>query len=173
MQNIVWRLTVLFVAGTLLPLGAVANAQSTSVAPGLVLFNAPAPPVTLSLAEFRALPHRTLQVQNPHDRKNETYEGVLLLDLLAKVGAPLGENLRGKELTTRVIAEAADDYRVVFSLAELDTSIGDAAVFVADRMEGAPLYEKTGPLLLVVPKDKRHARWVRMLKTLRVVHSSD
>jgi hypothetical protein len=36
---------------------------------------------------------------------------------------PQGEALRGPAMTTYVLAEAADGYRVVFSLAELDSGI--------------------------------------------------
>jgi len=39
------------------------------------------------------------------------------------------------------VAEGADGYRVVFSLAELDSGIADSEVLVADTMDGAPLGE--------------------------------
>jgi hypothetical protein len=43
------------------------------------------------------------------------------------------------EMATYVLAEAADGYRVVFSLAELDAGIADSEVLVADAMDGTPL----------------------------------
>ena len=72
-------------------------------------------------------------------------------------------------MATCVIAEADDGYRVVFSLAELDSGIIESEVIVADTMDGAPLPEKLGPFRLVVPCEKRPARWVRMLKSITVV----
>ena len=85
---------------------------------------------------------------------------------------PQGENLRGKSLATYVVAEAEDGYRVVFSLAELDSGITDSDLIVADTMDGNPLGEKVGPLRIVAPHEKRPARWVRMLKSLTVVNAS-
>lgn len=94
---------------------------------------------------------------------------MLLEDLLQKAGVPHGEQLRGRAMATYVIAEADDDYRVVFSLAELDSGILDSEVIVADTMDGAPLAAKQGPFRLVAPHEKRPARWVRMLKSITVV----
>jgi hypothetical protein len=58
---------------------------------------------------------------------------------------------------------------VVFSLGELDESIGNLQVLIADSEDGKPLPQGSGPLRLVVPADKRPARWVRMVKAIRVV----
>jgi hypothetical protein len=126
-------------------------------------------PLMLTPEALRAMPHQTLALLNPHSGQTETYEGIPLLDLLTKAGAPLGEHLRGPELATAVLAEASDGYRVVFGLGELDSGTGDAQVLLADRMNGAPLDAKQGPLKLVVPRDKRPARWIRQLTTLRIV----
>jgi len=48
-------------------------------------------------------------------------------------------------MTTYVLVEAADDYHVVFSLAELDSSFQDSEVLVADTMDGALLAPDQGP----------------------------
>jgi DMSO/TMAO reductase YedYZ molybdopterin-dependent catalytic subunit len=96
---------------------------------------------------------------------------VLVEDLLKKAGVPQGENLRGAALATYVIFEAEDGYRVVFSMAELDSGILDSGVMVADTEDGAALPPKIGPLRLVAPREKRPARWVRMLKTVTVVRA--
>ena len=110
---------------------------------------------------------------NPHDKKTEAYEGVLLEDLLRKAGVPQAENLRGAAMATYVLAEAADGYRVVFSLAELDSGILDSEVIVADTMDGAPLGAKQGPFRIVAPHEKRPARWVRMLKSITVERAAN
>jgi Oxidoreductase molybdopterin binding domain len=110
---------------------------------------------------------------NPHDKKTENYEGVLLEELLRKAGVPQGENLRGAVMATYIVAEAVDGYRVVFSLAELDSGIVDSDVIVADTMDGAPLEARQGPFRLVAPHEKRPARWVRMLKSITVVRAAN
>jgi DMSO/TMAO reductase YedYZ molybdopterin-dependent catalytic subunit len=110
-------------------------------------------PLSLTLDDLRHLPRKTLKVMNPHDKKEETYEGVLLTELLKRAGVPQGAQLRGAAMATYVQADAADGYRVIFSLAELDTDFQDSDVIVADTMNGAPLDDKTGPFRLVAPHD--------------------
>lgn len=132
-----------------------------------------APPLILSPADLKKMPRKTLNVVNPHDKKTEVYEGVSLADLLQRVGVPQGEKLRGADMASYVIAEAADGYRVVFSVAELDSGFLDSDVTVAETLNGAPLGPDQGPLKIVAPHDKRPARWIRMLKSLRVEKASN
>jgi hypothetical protein len=79
-------------------------------------------PVTLSLAEIHGLPHITITVHNAHADVGETYSGVPLAALLAKLDAPLGEHLRGKALASYIVASGSDGYSVVLSIAEADPS---------------------------------------------------
>jgi DMSO/TMAO reductase YedYZ molybdopterin-dependent catalytic subunit len=95
--------------------------------------------------------------------------GVRLADLAAAAGLPAGEALRGPALTTMIVAEAADGYRVAFSLAEIDPKLGNHKVLVANACDGKALGEADGPLRLVVPGEVRAARSVRQIKALRVV----
>jgi hypothetical protein len=90
-------------------------------------------PLALTLDDLRRLPRKTVKVMNPHDKKEETYEGVLLTELLKRAGVPQGAELRGAAMATYVQADAADGYRVIFSLAELDTDFQDSDVIVADN----------------------------------------
>jgi hypothetical protein len=60
-------------------------------------------------------------------------------------------------------------YRVVFALAELDPGYTDRVILLADRADGQPLDSKTGPFRIVVPGEKRMARWVRQVIVLKVV----
>ena len=126
-------------------------------------------PLTLTIADLKKLPRKTLTVTNSHEKKTETYEGVLLEELLKRAGIPQGEQMRGQSLAAYVIAEADDGYRVVFSIAEFDSSITDSEIIVADTVDGGPIPGKQGPLRLVAPHEKRPARWVRMLKSITVV----
>ena len=126
-------------------------------------------PLSLSANDLKALPRKTLKVLNQHENKEETYEGVAIQELLRRAGAPQNDKLRGSAMATYVLAEAADGYRVVYSLAELDSDFQDSEVIVADTVNGSPLGEKQGPFKMVAPHDKRPARWIRMLKSLTVV----
>jgi hypothetical protein len=123
--------------------------------------------LNLSLAEFRALPHVDVKVHNGHTNTDETYSGVPLVVLLAKVDAPLGENLRGKALTNYVVATGSDGYSVLLSLAEVDPMFHDGQIVVADSRDGQPL-TTSGPYQLIVSEDKRPARWVRNLISIAV-----
>lgn len=97
---------------------------------------------------------------NPHENKEETYEDVAVQELLHRARVPQNEQLRGSAMATYVLAEAADGYRVLYSLAELDFDFHDSEVIVADTMNGSPLGEKQGPFKMVAPHDKRPARWI-------------
>jgi hypothetical protein len=123
--------------------------------------NVPLDPATLA-----ALPRHSVEAQG-HDVALHC-EGVALRDLLRKAGAMSPDPLRGHDLARVVTVRARDGYRVVFSLAELDATLGDRAVFVVDRCDGKPLDEKDGPLRLLVPADKRPARAMRQLEAIRV-----
>ncbi len=50
----------------------------------------------LKPAELKALPRTTMSVHNEHSKADETYTGVRLADLLAKMGAPLGQGIAGR-----------------------------------------------------------------------------
>jgi len=159
----------------LLPTGsqkATALAQ-TAASAELRISGAVSTPLVLHIADLKNMPRRKLSVVNPHDKKTENYEGVLVEELLRKAGVTQGESLRGPVMATYVLAEAADGYRVVFSLAELDSGIVESDVMVADTMDGAPLGEKVGPFRLVAPHEKRPARWVRMLRSITVVRAAN
>lgn len=122
-------------------------------------------PVSVSLAEFRAMPHVNITVHNAHTSADETYSGVPLAALLAKLDAPLGEHLRGKALASYIVASGSDGYSVVLSIAEADPSFHGGEILVADSRDGQPL-GKSGPFQLIVSEDKRPARWVHNLVSI-------
>ena len=73
-------------------------------------------PVVLSLADFHALPHTTIKVHNGHTNTEESYSGVLLETLLAKVNAPVGKEFRKEALRSYVLVSGADAYSVRLSV---------------------------------------------------------
>ena len=117
-------------------------------------------PLTLSHAAFAQLPRTVVQVRD-RDGTDSAYAGVLLRDILVLAGVPLGEQLRGDRLAMYVVVEALDKYLVIFALPELDAAFTDRVVLLADRRDDQPLPAAEGPLRLVIPDEKRHARWVR------------
>ncbi len=104
-----------------------------------------------------------------HDGVQHDFEGIDLRSVLTKLGTPSGGDVRGQEMGDYVVAEGSDGYKAVFSLAELDADLGGTQVLIADKMDGHALDAHDGPLRLVVPADKRPARWVRMLKEIGVL----
>jgi len=122
----------------------------------------------ISLDALHSLPHRTVTIHNPHENVDETYSGVLLIDLLKQVGAPTGKDVRGKTLAEYVVATGSDGYKAVLALAEVEPDFHPGDVLVADAMNGKPLDAKTGPFRLVVSDDKRPARSVRNLVSVEL-----
>jgi len=95
-------------------------------------------------------------------------EGVALVDMLRRAKAMDAAPLKGDALARVVVLTARDDYRVAFTLAELDPSLGARRVFVVDRCNGKPLDPDTGPLRALVPDDQRGARSLRQLDAIVV-----
>ena len=125
-------------------------------------------PLTLKADDLAGMPRETVSVPD-QDGSKVSYEGVPLREILTRAGAPLGKSLRGKALTTYVLAKAHDDYAVLFALAEVDAAFGNESILVADKRDGKPLFGYQGPFRLVCPNDKAGARSVRMLETLELV----
>ncbi len=118
--------------------------------------------------DLKTMPRTSARVHNSHTNEDETYAGIPLADVLAKVGAPLGAELHGESLTSYIVATGSDGYEAVLSLAEVDPSFHPGEVIVADTMDGKPLDAHSGPLKLVVTEDKRPARSVRNLVTIEL-----
>jgi molybdopterin-dependent oxidoreductase-like protein protein len=121
----------------------------------------------LSTAQIAALPRAKVTISD-HGVK-ATFEGTEMANLLALVGVPAGEHLRGKELAKVVLIEAADGYRAVFALPELDRAFADRVILLADTRDGKALSEKEGPFRIVVEGEKRQARCVRQVTRIRIV----
>ncbi|MER3428643.1 MAG: molybdopterin-binding protein [Pyrinomonas sp.] len=124
----------------------------------------------LSAADLAKLPHRTVRAKD-HDGEEATFEGIELYDLLKSVGVPFGTRLRGDKLSLFLLVEAADGYKVVFALPEIDKAFTDRVILLADRRNGKHLSAAEGNLRLVVPDEKRHARWVRQVVRLSIRRS--
>jgi DMSO/TMAO reductase YedYZ molybdopterin-dependent catalytic subunit len=124
-------------------------------------------PLTLQAADLKAMPHTTVTAKD-RDGKEHSYAGIPLVDLLKQAGASVGGELRGENLAKYVVVRAADNYEVVFALPELDPEFATRTIILADSVDGAALASGTGPYRVVVPGEKKPARWIREVKSIEV-----
>jgi len=127
-------------------------------------------PLKLDAEGFAGLPRQTVRVKD-RDGEEVEYEGAPLCEALKAAGLSFGEDLRGLALADYLVVEAADGYKVVFAIPELDPAATDRVILLADRRDGKPLGAKEGPLRVIVPGEKRHFRWARQVVTLRIGRS--
>jgi hypothetical protein len=151
-----------FVLRFLIAAFCTANAAAAVFAQSVEVVGLDGKSVTVSVA---GLQRRTVVTQ---DRGLRTeFEGVALRDVLITALVPF-DTLKGQAMTRVVIASAPDGYRVAYAIAELDPGFTDQIVLLADRRDGKPLLPDTGPLQIIVPNDKRAARWVRQVNRIEV-----
>ncbi|HKV42711.1 MAG TPA: molybdopterin-dependent oxidoreductase [Blastocatellia bacterium] len=170
-----FNFSVFLIFGTLLlvrqsPAGSVSQERQpngTQTDPLLTVSAEPGRSLKLSLGDLARLPRRTTRAKE-HSGKDATFEGVALLDILKLVGVKFGEGLRGKALSQYVVVKATDNYQVVFALPELDPAFTDRMVLLADKKNGSRLAASEGPFRVVVPDEKRQARWVRNVISISV-----
>jgi hypothetical protein len=122
---------------------------------------------SLTANDWKTLPRRQVEVKE-NDGSMSRYDGVSLVDVLRFARVPFDNHLRGPRVASYILIEAADAYRAVFALADIDPSMTDRIVLVADRRDGKPLSESAGPYRLVVPGDKLHSRWVRQVVKISI-----
>ena len=112
-------------------------------------------------------------IDKDKDGKEHKYTGVRLVDVLDSAGVTLGGKLRGENLSKYVLVKAADGYEVIFALPEIDPEFTDQTILLAYKEDGNPLKKGEGPFRMVVPKDKKHARWIREISTIKILFSKE
>lgn len=122
----------------------------------------------LERSDIESLPH--VKVTTHDSEMSATFEGVALRAVLEKAGVEFGHSMRGKHLASCLLVEAADGYRAVIALPELDPDFTDKEIVLAYLQDGKPLDEKAGPYRIVIPEEKRMARWVRQVTKLKIVN---
>src|ERR1700751_2708443 len=78
-------------------------------------------PLTLTAADLKAMPRTTVSVMD--QGREGKYGGVLVAEILARAGAPLGRDMSGPAVASYVLATGKDGYAAVFSLGELDPAM--------------------------------------------------
>ena len=121
----------------------------------------------LARSDIESLPH--VKVATHGSESNTTFEGVALKTVLEKGGVEFGHSMRGKRLASCLLVEAADGYSAVIALPEIDPDFNDKQIVLAFLQDGKPLDTKAGPYRIVIPDEKRMARWVRQVTTLKIV----
>jgi molybdopterin-dependent oxidoreductase-like protein protein len=114
-------------------------------------------PLTLAVEDLKKLPRKTFAVTIRIPGTRKYIKAFYSKEFCARAGVPDGELLHGAAMATYIVAEAADGYRVVFSLRELDSGILENDIIVADTLDGAPQPEKEGPFKIVASLEKRLA----------------
>jgi hypothetical protein len=122
----------------------------------------------LSRADVEALPHLNVVTDAPGT--STKFVGVSMKAVLEKAGVTFGESIRGKRLASCLLVEAVDGYRAVIALPELDPAFTDKVIVLAFLHDGKSMDEKEGPYRIVIPDEKRMARWVRQVTTLKIVN---
>jgi hypothetical protein len=138
----------------------VARAQSLQVT------RADGTSTALTAAQISALSHVTVSARD-HDTPAQ-FDGVPLAEVLKLAGVETGK-MKGPQMTQALLIEAADGYKVVFALAELDPDFSDRQIILADKRDGKPLDDKQGPWRVVAPGDKRPARWIRQVTSFKII----
>ncbi len=124
---------------------------------------------SFSRAQLEALPQETASARL-REGAPFTLSGVSVTALLKVCGLDLSQRLgAGNVVGHALVARAADGYRAVFGLAEVDPHFGHAPLMVNwTHTDGSPLPDRIGPLQLVATGESRPGRWVRQLQSLEV-----
>lgn len=126
--------------------------------------------VTLPLTRLRALPSDTVRLV-PHHGEPTLYRAATLATVMEAAGLPLDSLRVGRNAWT-IVAEARDNYRVAFTVAEVDPKLGPSRVWLAYETSTGAIPASEGPFRLIVPTDARQARSIHQLVRLRVVDAA-
>jgi hypothetical protein len=157
-----------FLASVLLSIVAAAADQPPETAgrhPAISVQIKSRQPITLTADDLGKLARA--KVQAGKDKDQRTYEGVPLAEILHAAGIPWGGKC-SLWLDCYVVVAGADEYRVVFSIPEIDPGLAHQTVLLADRCDGKPLAKSVGPYQLVEQDAKQRGRWVRQVTTVKV-----
>jgi DMSO/TMAO reductase YedYZ molybdopterin-dependent catalytic subunit len=129
-------------------------------------------PLSLAIADLQAMPRIKLTTREK-DGSEATFEGVALYEVVNRAKPKFSEHCCSNAINMIVVIKAADNYQAAFSWPELDPKFDNRTVLLADQRNGQPLKPPQGPLQLIVPDDKVHARWVRQANLIEVLPVGD
>jgi hypothetical protein len=126
-------------------------------------------PIQLKLSDLSSMPRAEVRAKD-RDGRDVTYSGVSVTEILRAAGLKLDPaSMPSRDVVNSyILVEAADGYRAVFALAEIDPGQTDRLILLADHKDGQLLSANEGPFRIVFPGEKRPARWVRQVQAILV-----
>ncbi|GAA5481978.1 hypothetical protein [Haloferula sargassicola] len=119
-------------------------------------------------AKWEKLPRTKVNATSRSEEKT-VFEGVPIGEILKLLHAPTGDQRRAEKMKLMVLMTARDGYQTAFSLAELDDSFRKRGIILADSASGKSLSDFEGPLMIVVPDEERHSRWIRQVSQIALI----
>lgn len=162
-------LTSLWILMLSLGLSVCGFAQNTA---SVAITGEVATPLDLTLQDLSTFKQVSQKVKD-RDGKEHEFKGVALIELLEKAGATTGSKLRGENLAKYVLVKAADGYEVIYALAEIDPEFTSQVIILATEKDGQPIPSGEGPFRIINPNDKKPARWIREVRSIKVAFAKD
>jgi hypothetical protein len=139
-----------------------ARAQSVTISGDGII------PINITKAMFADM-KQVVVMAKAHDEKVHRYSGVTIANLLIKAGIMLGDSAKSKTINSYIIVTAADNYKAIYAIPEIDPLFATRSIILANRADKRPLATEDGPFQIIVPGEKKHARWVRQVTGIQVV----
>lgn len=157
-----WTICLLFISFSAFS----QNANTVSISGEVIT------PLTLTVQDLSAYKQINQKVKD-RDGKEHEFKGVALIEVLEKAGVTTGSKLRGENLAKYVLVKAADGYEVIYSLPEIDPEFTDQVIMLATEKDGQALQNGEGPFRIITPNDKKQARWIREVRSIKIVFAKD
>lgn len=145
---------------------------SAQTAATLTVSGEVATPLELKVQDLAAMKQVSQKVKD-RDGKEHEFKGVALIEILEKAGVTTGARLRGENLAKYVLITAADGYKVLYALAEIDPEFTDQVILLATEKDGQPLPSGEGPFRIVKPNEKKPARWIREVRSIKIAFAKN
>ncbi len=133
----------------------------------ITIINADNKATKFSIDELKSFPQTTINVEG-EDGSKHNYTGVDLYTLLSKAGVGFGKDVRRQTLTSYMLIKAADNYNVIYALAEVDSFFSSKQIILASLKDNKPLPENFGPLQIIATGEKKHARLIRQVTEIDI-----
>ena len=129
-------------------------------------------PLSLTLSNLQEMPQGKVRAREK-DSSEVAFEGFRFFEVVRRAKPRLSELCCSNEINRVVVITAADGYQALLSLPELDPRFTSREIALIYRRQGEPLGPRQGPLEIVAPDDKIHARWVHQVTRIDVLPLGD
>lgn len=124
--------------------------------------------ITINLETLMSLPYIEKELTG-HEQQSHLYRGVPLTEVLYLVHQKFDQAAIRENLNKYILVKAHDNYQVIYSATEVDPQFKEEVIFLAYQVDGKELLEHAGPFQMIVPGEKKHARWIREVKSISVL----